>query len=92
MRIKILHKAKLVVRVFSPKGENRIYAESVFDNRTQQYWTPAQIAERGIEWFLNLADLKETLNWNLNGDEAKYQFQWGQSAPRGSEGVAYVFD
>ena len=37
-------------------------------------------------------DVKETLNWNLNGDDSKYQFKWGQSGKGISEGYAYIFD
>ena len=92
MRTKTLHKAKLVVRVESNKQTHRIRTVSVFDNRTQEYWTPERVKERGIVWFLNMDDLKETLNWNLNGDSSKYQFKWGQSGKETSEGVAYIFD
>lgn len=93
MRRKTLHNAKLVVTVrgnkhFSPHS---IETVSVFDNRTQKYWTAERIHERGIERFLDVADMKETLNWNLNGDASKYQFKWGQSVKGVSEGRAYVF-
>lgn len=91
MRKQDLSKAKLFITVQSPKGENYIYTVSVFDNRTNAYWTPKQIKERGIEWFLNIEDLKETLNWNLDGDESKYCFKWRQSGKNGSEGFAWVF-
>lgn len=47
---------------------------SAFDNRKQEELTKDYIEERGIRKFLNLEDLKETLNWNLNGDSEKYQF------------------
>ncbi len=90
MRKKTLQDAKLVIRVESKKGEDRITTESVFDNRTGEYWNDEQIAERNIRLFLNIEDLKETLNWNLNGDSSKYQFKWGITANR-SEGVAYIF-
>lgn len=92
MRRKILHKVKLVVRVESDRIAGKIRTISIFDNRTQKYWSEDQIRERGCEWFLDLDDLKETLNWNLNGDSSKYQFTWGQSTKEKSEGVAYIFD
>lgn len=31
-------------------------------------------------------------NWNLNGNDSKYQFKLGQSGKRISEGYAYIFD
>lgn len=91
MRKKSLANAKLVVNIESNKHTKEIKTVSVFDNRTQNYWTDEQIRERGITRFLNLDDLKETLNWNLNGDSSKYQFKWGQSGRNTSEGRAYVF-
>ena len=82
---------KLVVDVVSYKGSEKIITAKVFDNRTKSYWTQEQIEERGITWFLNMADMKETLNWNLNGDENKYRFKWGQTANGYSEGRAYIY-
>ena len=80
MRTKVLHKAKLVIKVDSDRIKGIITTVSVFDNRTQVYWSKDKIQERGIIYFLNIQDMKETLNWNLNGDESKYQFKWGQSS------------
>lgn len=88
----MLNSAKLVVKVESDRTTNRIFTVSVFDNRTESYWTKEQIHERGIEWFLSKEDMKETLNWNLNGDSDKYQFKWGQSGSKHSEGIVYIFD
>lgn len=92
MRRKTLYKAKLEITVESSKDTQRIVTVSVYDRRTQEYWSAEHIHERGIEWFLNVEDMKETLNWNLNGDSSKYQFKWGQTAGGRSSGVAYVFD
>lgn len=91
MRRKSLSNAKLIINIESNKHTKEIKTISVFDNRIQKYWTEEQIQERGISRFLNLPDLKETLNWNLNGDDSKYIFKWGQSGKAISEGVAYVF-
>ena len=91
MRTKILHRAKLIIKVDSDRREGIITTVFVFDNRTQEYWSKDKIQERGIEYFLNIQDMKETLNWNLNGDESKYQFKWGQSRSKHSEGIAYIF-
>lgn len=92
MRTKSLRKAKLVVAVESNRETGRIRTVSVYDNRTGSYWEPDRIAERGILCFMNMNDMKETLNWNLNGDGSKYQFGWGQSGKLSSEGKAYIFD
>lgn len=99
MRTKILHNAKLIVTVESYKNKPivddnpllTIRTVSVYDNRTNEFWSEEQIEERGIEYFLDVEDLKSTLNWNLNGDSSKYQFKWGQSSKTRSEGKAYVF-
>lgn len=87
MRTKMLKGAKLVVCVEST-NRPRIDTVSVFDNRTGQFWTDAMIHERGIKRFLDTTDMRESLNWNLNGDDTKYQFHWAS----GNDGVAYIFD
>lgn len=92
MRRKTLHNAKLVVKIISNKITNEITTESVYDNRTKSFWDETKIQERGIQNFLNMDDVKETLNWNLNGDSSKYQFKWGQSGKGISEGYAYIFN
>ena len=92
MRTKTLRNAKLIVKIISNKITNKIITESVYDNRIQTFWDKERIKERGIQYFLNMNDVKETLNWNLNGDDSKYQFKWGQSGKGISEGYAYIFD
>lgn len=92
MRRKGLSDAKLVVTIKSNKGEKTIETISVFDNRTNSQWIKERITERGIEKFLNLEDMKETLNWNLNGNSSRFQFKWGQSSKSGSGGMAWIFD
>lgn len=87
MRTKMLKGVKFVVCVEST-NRPRIDMVSVFDNRTGQFWTDAMIHDRGIKRFLDMADMSESLNWNLNGDGAKYQFHWVSS----NDGVAYIFD
>jgi uncharacterized iron-regulated protein len=91
MRTKTIKNAKLIVRVESDRNSQMIKTVSMFDNRNQEYLTDEYIEERNVKNFLDLNDLKETLNWNLNGDGSKYQFKWGQSGKSFSEGVAYVF-
>ena len=92
MRTKTLKNAKLVVSVESNKETGRIRTVSVYDNRTNTFWDRERIAERGILSFYGVDDMKETLNWNLNGDSSKYQFGWGQSSKLTSDGKAYIFD
>lgn len=91
MRTRTLNNAKLIVKVEGNKLTQEIITKSVFDNRTQTNWSTKRIQERGIEKFLNMEDMKETLNWNLNGDSSKYQFKWGQSSKESTEGLAYIF-
>ena len=91
MRTSATHSAKLIVTVESDKRTRAIQTTSVFDNRTQEHWPEEKIQARGIKTFLNVDELKETLNWNLNGDASKYQFAWGQSGKVSSEGRAYIF-
>ena len=89
---KRLSNAKFIVRVESDKNTKQIKTVSVLNNRTNEYKDEKFIQDRGISWFLNLDDLKETLNWNLNGDSSKYVFKWGQSSKTNSDGVVYIFD
>ena len=91
MRTKTIQNAKLIVRVESNKHTKEINTISIFDNRINEYLTDEYIQERGVKNFLNVEDLKETLNWNLNGDSSKYQFKWGYSGKDTSEGLAYIF-
>lgn len=92
MRRKQLKNTKLIIEVESDKTSKQLTTLSVFDNRTQEYKTSKFIKERGIETFLSLDDLKESANWNLNGDSSKYQFVWLQSCKNKSIGRAYIYD
>lgn len=92
MRKKSAENAKFLVEIFSPKNSKTCETRSVLDLRINSYWEPEQVRERGVKSFNDLQDLKDTLNWNLNGDSAKYRFQWGQSGKCGTTGYAYVFD
>lgn len=88
---KSLSKAKFIINVESNKATKKIKTISVYDNRIEKYLDDAFIKERGIVYFLNVEDLKETLNWNLNGDSSKYKLKWGSSKTT-SEGFAFIFD
>lgn len=92
MRRKSVGNAKFLVEVFSPKNSETCETRSILDLRINSYWDPEQIRERGVKNFNDLQDLRDTLNWNLNGDSGKFRFQWGQSGRSGSTGYAYIFD
>ena len=85
-------KAKLIFTVISDKKTHSIRTQSVFDNRTQEEWTDEHIDSRGVRDFIDTADMKETINWCVDGDEDKYRLKWGQSCKTDTTGYAYVFD
>lgn len=91
-----LNKLKLIVEVTSINHSNinrtKIKTISVFDIREQKYWTKEQITKRGIENFLSLPDMKETLNWNLNGDSSLYYFKRIKTSGTAFKGKAFIFD
>ena len=78
--------ADLIVTVHSDKRTRHLHTVSIYDVKADCYKPESFIENRGISWFLDLADLKETLNWNLGGDPAKYCFQWGTPGT----GYAYI--
>lgn len=84
--------AKLIVTVESEHNSETIVTIKVFDTRTQSFWTTDQIKERGIERFLNIEDMKESLNWNLYGNSSHYGFEWTNSDKKKSTGIAYICD
>ena len=92
MRKKSAENAKFLVEIFSPKSSKTCETRSVLDLRINSYWDPEEILERGVKSFNDLQDLRDTLNWNLDGDSTKYQFKWGQSGKYGTIGYAYIFD
>lgn len=84
---------KLIVTVRSNRRiDDCIETVSVFDTRVDDYWTEEQIDERNIGWFLSVQEMKEILNWNVNGDDGKYKFKWVKTVNGISEGRAYVYD
>lgn len=91
MRHRATAGAKLVVTILSNRKTRQLRTISIHDNRTNEDWTDAQITERGIWKFIDTADLKATLNWNLNGDPDRHCLQWGQSGKTDTVGYAYIF-
>lgn len=91
MRKKTLNNAKFIITVEGNKHTKEIKTISIFDNRTKEELEHEYLKERGIERFLDINDMKETLNWNLNGDSSKFQFKWGQTAKEFTQGKAYIF-
>lgn len=88
---KSLSNAKIVVTVEGDRRTKVIWTISAFDNRTQTELPQEYIEERGIQRFSDMDDMKETLNWNLNGDKKNFQFKWGMSSKGKTEGMAYIF-
>ena len=64
MKTKVLENAKFIIKVESDKNTKQIKTLNACDNRTQENLTDEFIEERGTSNFLNIEDLKETLNWN----------------------------
>ncbi len=91
-----LNKLKLIVEVMGDNHINIGHIEmktiSVFDIRTQKYWTKEQISERGIENFSSFPDMRETLNWNLNGNNSLYYFKQTKRSGITFKGKAFIFD
>lgn len=70
----------------------RIDVDGCFDNRTGKWWSKEEMVNRGLTWFLDLQNLKESLNWNLNGDDQKYQFVPEMTTKKALYGTAYIYD
>lgn len=70
----------------------RIDVDGCFDNRTGKWWSKEEMVNRGLTWFLDLQNLKESLNWNLNGDDQKYQFVPEMTSKKALYGTAYIYD
>ena len=89
-----LSKLKLIVEVMGDNhiGHIEINTISVFDIRTQKYWTKEKISERGIENFSSFPDMRETLNWNLNGNSSLYYFKQTKRSNTTFKGKAFIFD
>ena len=87
-----IQKAKLVITLQSRRGSNRLQTVSVYDNRINAEWGAEIIKKRGIVNFNDLDDAKDTLNWCVDGDSAKYQFVWAHNGSTTSTGYAYIFD
>lgn len=83
--------ASIIIEVMSKKGSHTLETVAVRDCESGEEWDRARIAERGIERFLDLSDMKETLNWNLNCDDQRYAFKWAMNGKTASRGIAYLY-
>lgn len=84
---------KFIVTVESSKNSSFIKTIGIKDTRTNKELKDDYINKRGITNFSDLKDLKETLNWNLNGCSMKYTFRWCGTTKNGNSiGTAYVFN
>ena len=84
--------AKYVVKIVTEGVGEPLFTAMVKDNKRNRQLENSEIEDRGIWAFGNLRDLKETLNWNLNGDEDKYMFLWDYHCKKFHVGTALVFD
>ena len=66
------YKLKIELKKHPDGSLSTIY---VWDERTQTYWESGQIAERGVECFLDKEDCLHSLNWNLNGNTRKSKYR-----------------
>ena len=74
MRTKTLNRATWICKVVS-ENKGMINMESLMLNGTGEYMPHSYIEERGIRSFINADDMKESLNWDLNGDSSKFCFK-----------------
>ena len=84
--------AKYVVKITCEGVGEPLFTAMVKDNKRNGQLDDSEIEDRGIWAFGSLKDLKETLNWNLNGDEDKYLFRWDYHCSEYHVGTALVFD
>lgn len=106
MRKGLSEKAKYIIEITSNKATHDIRIKSIFckkENRMLSipemngfgFWGYTYSDQKGKDgniYLTSLDNLKEDLNWLLNGDIQKYQFEWGQSGKRDVTGTAFVFD
>ena len=107
MKNNLLNKAKYIVKVISNKVTHDIKIESIYDKKANRYLYHDEIIKRGLRDYTYsdsynkdnqviyrtaLDDLKEDLNWMLDGDNKKYRFIWSQSGKDTSVGISYIFD
>ena len=85
-------KPTLTFIVSSNKKTSRIITLGVFDNRTQEYWTTEHIISRGVSHFNDMDDMKDTINWCVNGDSTEYYVKKGPSRGLCTSWYVYVFD
>lgn len=81
---------KYLLTVRSERGSKELRAVTITDGAG----VPRDdlITARGLVTFNDLADLKDTANWCLNGDHEKYNFIWTISTKRASEGTARIYE
>lgn len=74
------------------KASSGVNVYAVCDLRSNEWWSFEKMNERGLLYsFLNEDDLKESLNWYLNGDSKKYKVKKMKS--KGTlEYVSFIYD
>lgn len=84
---------KRIVTVESNKATREIVLVSIVKCETNEDYTD-EFKEKcpGLVSFSNLDDMKESLNWCLNGDSKKYEFRWIFNGKTKSIGEARIYD
>ena len=76
------------VTLESDNATRRLKTLSIVDNEGND--RSDLIEKRNLQWFIDMHDMEETLNWNLNGDQSKFKFQWWQGDKQTQLGYTYV--
>ena len=93
MRKNSKKQAKRIVTVESDKATREIVLISIVKCETNEDYTD-KFKENcpGLVSFNDLDDMKESLNWCLNGDSKKYEFRWIFNGKTKSIGEARIYD
>lgn len=84
---------KLIVTIVKSSNEKSFVVEDVYDNRTCEEWTIEKIKEKGLfEIFSDKDDLKESLNWYLNGDSNKYRIAIKEKTKEKTTYRCFIYD
>lgn len=74
------------------KANGGVHVYAVYDLRDKEWWNLRRMEDRGLlKGFLSEDNLKESLNWYLNGDSKKYKMKKMKS--NGTiEYVSFIYD
>lgn len=84
---------KLVITAMRYNNERGFLVVDVYDNRTCEEWTVDRMKERGLLYgFLDKDDLKDSLNWYLNGDSNKYRIKIKERTKEKTTYTCFIYD